>query len=158
MSGYFDVMTFGMGPINLKDVTGNTEHFIGKVVSTDKVIQATAAEAKGIDWGSEHGMYRISVMCDIKTQQKIAINKATDVEFRIYDSEDDATFGTSPIMTCIVPIKLLNEAKKTPVCFSFLSTAKKYFCLSFKFVGGSVANTDKATAGQFLITANPANY
>ena len=71
MSGYFDIMTFGMGPINLKDVTGATEHFAGTVVDTTKVLQTSAAAAKGINWGSDKGMYRIKVMCDIKVQQKI---------------------------------------------------------------------------------------
>lgn len=158
MSGYFDVMTFGMGPVNLKDVTGATEHFLGTVVSKTQVIQTSAAAAKGINWGSDKGMYRVRVMCDIKAQQKIAITKATDVEFKIYDSADNATFSTDPVATYKVPIAVLNEARKTPVCFSFLSTVRKYFCISFKFVGGSVASTDEATAGQLLITANPENY
>ena len=158
MSGYFDIMTFGMGPINLKDVTGATEHFAGTVVDTTKVLQTSAAAAKGINWGSDKGMYRIKVMCDIKVQQKIAIQKATDIEFRIYDSADNASFGSDPISTYKVPIASLNGAKPTPVSFSFISTAKKYFCISMKFVGGSIASTDKATAGQLLITANPIGY
>lgn len=158
MPGYYELMTFAAGPVNLKDLTAAKEYFVGKVVSTSKVVHDTAAEAKGLDWGSDKGMYRVNVMCEIKATQKIAITKATNVEFRIYDSADDTTFGTTPVMTHIVPVELINEAKKTPICFSFLSTTKRYFCLSFKFTGGGAATTDKATAGQLLMTANPALY
>lgn len=158
MPGYFEVMTFAAGPVDIKELTAAKEYFVGKVVSTEKVVQDTAAAAKGVDWGSDKGMYRVSVMCDIKTTQKIAITRATNVEFRIYDSADDTAFGTDPVMTHIVPISLLNEARKTPICFSFLSTTKRYFCMSFKFTGGSATTTDKATAGQLLITANPSVY
>ena len=158
MAGYYEIMAFGAGPINLKDVTGATEHFAGKVVSTTKVLGATAAEVKGLNWGSDTGMYRTRVICDIKATQKIAIAKATNVEFRIYDSADDASFGAEPVAMYSVPITELNKTRETPVSFSFISTTKKFFCISIKFTGGSVTSTDKATAGQLLITANPSLY
>ena len=158
MAGYYEIMTFGAGPINLKETTGATEHFAGKVVSTSKILGASAAEVKGLNWGSDTGMYRTRVICDIKASQKIAIPKATNAEFRIYDSDDDTTFGTEPIAIYSVPIKTLNGTKHTPVSFSFISTTKKFFCISIKFTGGTVASSDKATAGQLLITANPSLY
>ena len=158
MAGYYELMTFGAGPVNLKDLTAAKEYFVGKVVTETKVVQDTAAAAKGIDWGTDTGMYRVRVMCDIKTNQKIAIPKATNIEFRIYDSADDTTFGTDPVTTHIVPISALNEARKTPICFSFLSTTKRYFCISFKLTGGSATTSDRATAGQLLMTANPSVY
>lgn len=158
MAGYFDTMTFGMGAIPMKDVTGNTEHFAGTEVSTTQVLQTTAAAAKGINWGSEHGAYRAKIRVDIKVLQKIAITRATHVEFRVYQSADNATFDTDPLMTYRCSVDMLNKARKTPISISALSTIGKYFCVSFKFVGGSVATTDKCTTGNMLITANPESY
>lgn len=165
MAGYYETMTFGMGPINLKEVTAATEHFAGTVVDKSKVLQTSAAAAKGINWGSEHGAYRAKITIDIKCTQKIAIATATHVEFKVYESADNATFGTETksgtpdaLFSFKVPISLLNKATKTPISISVLSTVSKYFCISLKFTGGSVASTVKATAGQLLITANPSNY
>lgn len=158
MAGYYETLTFGMGPVNLKDVVAATEHFLGTVVDTTKQIQTTAAAAKGINWGSKLGSYRMRVVCDIKMNQKLAIETATHVEFKVYESDDNATFDTEPVTVHKVPIARLNKARKTPITFSFISTNKKYFCVSFKFTGGSVANSVKATAGNMIITANPSTY
>lgn len=158
MAGYFETLAFGMGPIPLKDVTAADEHFAGIVVDTTKCLQADADTAKGIDWGSDRGSYRMKIVCDIKMNQKLAIATATHVEFAIYESSDNVTFDDDPVALYRVPIEQLNMARKTPVTFSFISTNKRYFCVGFKFTGGSVANTVKATAGNMLITANPYTY
>ena len=158
MAGYYETLTFGGGPVNLKEVTAATEHFLGTVYSTSGQIQTAANTAKGINWGSNLGSYRMRVAIDIKMNQKVAIATATHAEFKIYESDDNTTFDTDPLMTVKVPISMLNKARKTPVTFALISTNKKYLCASFKFTGGSVASSVKATAGNMIITATPSTY
>ena len=158
MAGYFETLAFGAGPVNLKEVGGATESFLGTVVDTTKQIQTSAAAAKGLNWGSKLGSYRMRLVVDVKLNQKIAIAKATHIEFKLYESDDNATFDTDPVMTVRMPISQLNKLKKTPGTFSVVTTNKKYICLSFKFVGGSVASSDKVTAGNMIVTANPSTF
>ena len=156
----FQLMTFGGGGVSLKGLKAATDYFIGDVYSTTSTTQTTAAAAKGIDFGSENGTYKTRVTCALKSVKKITVSdaaKVTDVEVGFMESSDNKTFTET--MTLKIKLKDLNEARRTPIVFTPISTCSRYFCLRLKFTGtGASASADTVSDGMILATAEPDTY
>ena len=156
MASYIQSITFGGGGVDLKGQKGSPEFFIGANFAKDKKIYATAKEAGGLDTGNENGMFRLLYDCQIKCIQKLAIPKATDIVFTIYESDDNDTFVAGAKYT--TKIEKLNKARRTPLSFPLYSSAARYLVLGIYFAGGSVGASDSVTAGLITATVQPSSY
>lgn len=148
MPGYIENTTFGMAPINL---TGDaTAKFVGKKAENNNNVYSTATAAKGLDWGSEYGIFDSKLSINIRLIQEIEAASGTSITFSICQSNDDATFEDG-WMTLTVPVSELNNALRTPIMFTPASTMKRYICLKFK-------PSAAITKGQILVTAEYKGY
>lgn len=149
MPGYIENTTFGMAPISLVDAEATTK-YVGKKVERNKNTYTSAADAKGIDWGSKYGIYNSKMTINIRLIQEIAAAAGTTITFSISQSDDDTTFEDG-WMTLKVPVSELNEALRTPIMFTPASKMKRYICL--KLVPSAAI-----TAGKILVTAEYKGY
>lgn len=152
----FELMTFGGRGINLAGLKAATDYFIGKVYDVSSNTKTSASAAKGLDYGSEHGTYKTKVTVSVRDIKKIVSSKADTLEIGFMESKDDTTFTET--MTLKVKIADINEARRTPIVFTPISTCSRYFCLRLKFTGGSSSNSDSITDGMILATAEPDTY
>lgn len=154
---YIESITFGGGGVSLKGKTAAKEYFIGANYSTSSVLVETSAkDAGGIDTGNDKGMYRLLYDCAIRCVAKIAVSKATDITFTLYESADNNTFTAGSVWT--TKIAKVNEARRTPVSFPLPSTTARYIVLSIKLSGGSATTSDSITEGMLVMSAQPASY
>lgn len=156
MAGYIQSITLGGGGIDLKTQKAATEFFIGANFSSTAKIQTTAKAAGGIDTGNKKGQYRLLYDVAIRCVEKLAISKATDVTFTVYESDDNDSFVAGAVYT--TKIDKLNEARRTPLSFPVYSTAARYLVLGIKFSGNSASASDAVTAGQIIVSIQPASY
>lgn len=153
---YIQSITLSGGALPFKGKTAAKEYFAGSKVESTNHLYDTAAAAVGLDTGNDQGMFRLLYDVKIRCVQPIAVPKATDVTFTVYESDDGSDFKAGSSFT--TTIAKLNEARRKFISFPLVSTTARYLVVGVKFSGGESSTSDSITAGILLISVEPTQY
>lgn len=152
---YFQSTTLSGGAVTITSQKAATEFFIGGTVDKTTKTYTSAASAKGIKTGNENA-YRLLYDVAIRCVKPIVIPKATEIEFKIYGSDDDTTFKV--ISSFKTTLEAFNSANVTPLSFPIPSCSAKYLCMGITISGNSSSASDIATDGIIVASINPSKF
>lgn len=153
MAGYFENTTFGMTGISLSGNTAGTEIFAGATVTKGSNKHASAADAKGLDWGTDAGTFNLKLNFKVRTVSPITYASTSadgTVTFKVYSSSDNATF--KEVASYTTTADALNASKlKNNIVFSAVPTMGRYFCIG-------ITTKTACTGGVLLVSCDPKGY